>query len=64
MTTLEMDCGLTADNVPVLYHDRVFRAELPGETGGKSRRKLGGDSARADPRRDARRAFRTRSIRS
>jgi glycerophosphoryl diester phosphodiesterase len=41
MTTLEMDCGLTADNVPVLYHDRVFRAELPGETGGKSRRKLG-----------------------
>ncbi len=42
ITTLETDCGLTADNVPVLYHDRVFRAELPGETGGKSRRKLGG----------------------
>ncbi|MGC4066383.1 MAG: esterase-like activity of phytase family protein [Polyangiaceae bacterium] len=41
VTTLETDCGLTADNVPVLYHDRVFRAELPGETGGKSRRKLG-----------------------
>lgn len=41
VTTLEMDCGLTADNVPVLYHDRVFRAELPGESGGKSRRKLG-----------------------
>ncbi len=40
ITTLETDCGLTADNVPVLYHDRVFRAELPGETGGKSRRKL------------------------
>jgi glycerophosphoryl diester phosphodiesterase len=43
MTTLEMDCGLSSDNVPVLYHDRVFRAELPGETGGKSRRKLGGE---------------------
>jgi glycerophosphoryl diester phosphodiesterase len=43
VTTLETDCGLTADNVPVLYHDRVFRAELPGETGGKSRRKLGGE---------------------
>ncbi|HEY5959421.1 MAG TPA: esterase-like activity of phytase family protein, partial [Polyangiaceae bacterium] len=43
LTTLEMDCGLTSDNVPVLYHDRVFRAELPGETGGKSRRKLGSD---------------------
>jgi len=41
MTTLETDCGLSADNVPVLYHDRVFQAELPGETGGKSRRKLG-----------------------
>jgi len=41
VTTLETDCGLTSDNVPVLYHDRVFRAELPGETGGKSRRKLG-----------------------
>jgi glycerophosphoryl diester phosphodiesterase len=41
MTTLEMDCGLTADNVPVMYHDRVFQAELPGESGGKSRRKLG-----------------------
>lgn len=40
VTTLETDCGLSADNVPVLYHDRVFRAELPGETGGKSRRKL------------------------
>lgn len=43
MTTLEMDCGLTSDNVAVLYHDRVFRAELPGESGGKSRRKLGGE---------------------
>lgn len=43
VTTLEMDCGLTADNVPVMYHDRVFRAELPGESGGKSRRKLGGE---------------------
>jgi glycerophosphoryl diester phosphodiesterase len=43
MTTLEMDCGLTADNVPVMYHDRVFRAELPGESGGKSRRKLDGE---------------------
>lgn len=43
ITTLEMDAGLTSDNVPVLYHDRVFRAELPGETGGKSRRKLGGE---------------------
>lgn len=43
MTTLEMDCGLTSDSVPVLYHDRVFQAELPGETGGKSRRKLGGE---------------------
>ena len=42
ITTLETDCGLTSDNVPVLYHDRVFRAEQPGETGGKSRRKLGG----------------------
>ncbi|HYP91238.1 MAG TPA: esterase-like activity of phytase family protein, partial [Polyangiaceae bacterium] len=42
-TTLEMDCGLTSDNVPVMYHDRVFRAELPGESGGKSRRKLGDD---------------------
>jgi glycerophosphoryl diester phosphodiesterase len=41
VTTLETDCGLTSDNVPVLYHDRVFRAEQPGETGGKSRRKLG-----------------------
>ena len=30
ITTLETDCGLTSDNVPVLYHDRVFRAELPG----------------------------------
>ena len=43
VTTLELDCGLTSDNVPVLYHDRVFRPELPGETGGKSRRKLGGE---------------------
>lgn len=42
ITTLETDCGLTADNVPVLYHDRIFRPELPGETGGKSRRKLDG----------------------
>ncbi len=42
-TTLEMDCGLSADNVPVMYHDRVFQAELPGESGGKSRRKLGGE---------------------
>ena len=41
ITTLETDCGLSADNVPVLYHDRVFVAESPGETGGKSRRKLG-----------------------
>lgn len=41
ITTLETDCGLSADNVPMLYHDRVFRAEAPGETGGKSRRKLG-----------------------
>lgn len=41
VTTLETDCGLTSDNVPVLYHDRFFRAESPGETGGKSRRKLG-----------------------
>jgi glycerophosphoryl diester phosphodiesterase len=41
VTTLETDCGLTADNVPVLYHDRLFQSESPGETGGKSRRKLG-----------------------
>jgi glycerophosphoryl diester phosphodiesterase len=41
MTTLELDCGLSSDNAPVLYHDRVFQAELPGESGGKSRRKLG-----------------------
>jgi glycerophosphoryl diester phosphodiesterase len=40
MTTLEMDCGLTADNVPVMYHDRDFQGALPGEPV-KSRRKLG-----------------------
>ena len=40
MTTLEMDCGLTADNVPVMYHDRDFQGSLPGEPV-KSRRKLG-----------------------
>jgi glycerophosphoryl diester phosphodiesterase len=28
VTTLEMDCGLTADNVPVLYHDRDFQGAL------------------------------------
>jgi glycerophosphoryl diester phosphodiesterase len=36
-----MDCGLTADNVPVMYHDRDFQGTLPGEPK-KSRRKLGG----------------------
>jgi glycerophosphoryl diester phosphodiesterase len=40
VTTLEMDCGLTADNVPVMYHDRDFQGALPGEPK-KSRRKLG-----------------------
>jgi glycerophosphoryl diester phosphodiesterase len=40
MTTLEMDCGLTADGVPVMYHDRDFQGALPGEPK-KSRRKLG-----------------------
>ncbi|WP_394845422.1 esterase-like activity of phytase family protein [Pendulispora brunnea] len=39
--TLEMDCGLTADNVPVMYHDRDFQGSLPGEPK-KSRRKGGG----------------------
>lgn len=42
VTTLEMDCGLTADNIAVMYHDRDFRGTLPGEPK-KSRRKLGGD---------------------
>jgi len=41
VTTLEMDCGLTADDVPVMYHDRDFQGALPGEPK-KSRRKLGG----------------------
>ena len=41
VTTLEMDCGLTADDVPVMYHDRDFQGTLPGEPK-KSRRKLGG----------------------
>jgi glycerophosphoryl diester phosphodiesterase len=40
VTTLEMDCGLTADDVPVMYHDRDFQGSLPGEPK-KSRRKLG-----------------------
>jgi glycerophosphoryl diester phosphodiesterase len=40
-TTLEMDCGLTSDDVPVMYHDRDFQGTLPGEPK-KSRRKLGG----------------------
>ena len=40
VTTLEMDCGLTADDVPVMYHDRDFQGALPGEPK-KSRRKLG-----------------------
>src|SRR5262249_51648769 len=40
VTTLEMDCGLTSDNVPVMYHDRDFQGTLPGEPK-KSRRKLG-----------------------
>jgi len=40
VTTLEMDCGLTADDVPVMYHDRDFQGALPGEPV-KSRRKLG-----------------------
>src|SRR4051812_2221035 len=40
VTTLEMDCGLTADGVPVMYHDRDFQGALPGEPR-KSRRKLG-----------------------
>ena len=30
MTTLEMDCGLTLDNVPVMYHDRDFQGRFPG----------------------------------
>jgi glycerophosphoryl diester phosphodiesterase len=42
MATLEMDIGLTRDDVPVLYHDRDFQGNLPGEPP-KSRRKLGGD---------------------
>jgi glycerophosphoryl diester phosphodiesterase len=41
VTTLEMDCGLTADNIAVMYHDRDFQGALPGEPR-KSRRKLGG----------------------
>src|SRR5262249_7753236 len=40
VTTLEMDCGLTSDDVPVMYHDRDFQGALPGEPK-KSRRKLG-----------------------
>jgi len=40
VTTLEMDCGLTADDVPVMYHDRDFQGALPGEPK-KSRRRLG-----------------------
>lgn len=41
MTTLEMDIGITRDQVPVLYHDRDFQGALPGEPP-KSRRKNGG----------------------
>src|SRR4029077_5832616 len=40
VTTLEMDCGLTTDDVPVMYHDRDFQGALPGEPK-KSRRKSG-----------------------
>lgn len=40
VTTLEMDCGLTSDDVPVMYHDRDFQGALPGEPK-KSRRKSG-----------------------